>query len=386
MARVPGKIGYPLIGDESYEFYKDYHAYISKKFEHYGNIFCSRFLNKPTVFIGTHMGVRQLLNSQSNDLEMGYKSFMDHIFSDNILFASDFEAENLRRDLISIFSPQCLENCEEASFATEICQTVFLDLDASTAKETAEAISKLTTSHWHGLISVPVNLRLPGIKQSGYSKAIDAKNQLLKWIKDRLKTSIKGFPLRMKETFDEESAASHLLLFSTSLVPKAISSLICSFLLQATAEENFFEKISDQKVFDAFIKEIYRYYPPILGGRRIAKKDLIIDGYRIPENHSIVYLTHSANRDQMIFENGNTFNYERWLGDKDKPCIFTFGTSRRNCIGIKMVSIILETTCKLLLKEFTWTSNAVNDFQYKPLPISRPVDGYKCRFIPKGTI
>lgn len=63
-----------------------------------------------------------------------------------------------------------------------------------------------------------------------------SQNQLLKWIKDRLKTSIKGLPLQMKETFDAESAASHLLLFSTALVPKAISSLICSFLLQATVQ------------------------------------------------------------------------------------------------------------------------------------------------------
>ena len=62
MAKIPGKIGYPLIGDESYDFYKDYHSYISKKTRQYGNIFMARFLNQPTVFIGSHRGVRQLLN------------------------------------------------------------------------------------------------------------------------------------------------------------------------------------------------------------------------------------------------------------------------------------------------------------------------------------
>ena len=83
-----------------------------------------------------------LKTDHSADVDMGYKSFMDHIFSDNILFAggcyhmdkkqlfyitlADFEAENLRRDLISLFSGECIENCEGvvSSLATELIETL----------------------------------------------------------------------------------------------------------------------------------------------------------------------------------------------------------------------------------------------------------------------
>lgn len=68
MAKIPGKIGFPFVGDESYEFYKDYHTYISRKTQQYGNIFTARFLNQPTVFIGSHRGVHQLLNGKIKNL------------------------------------------------------------------------------------------------------------------------------------------------------------------------------------------------------------------------------------------------------------------------------------------------------------------------------
>lgn len=92
------------------------------------------------------------------------------------------------------------------------------------------------------------------------------------------------------------------------------------------------------------MKEIYRYYPPILGGRRITNKDLIIDGFRIPEKYSIIYLTHSANRDIAVYEDGDKFKWERWIDIKESPSIFTFGSGGRNCIGMQMVTVIIEVS------------------------------------------
>ncbi len=62
MATPKGNSGYAVFGDKSAEFYKDPIAFVSKRIDEYGaRIFQSRILNKPTVFVCTVKGVRDLL-------------------------------------------------------------------------------------------------------------------------------------------------------------------------------------------------------------------------------------------------------------------------------------------------------------------------------------
>ena len=63
MAVLPGHVGMPLFGDCSTEFYKDVMHFISKNIKkHKSAIFSARFLNTPTVFVTSHVGVKELLN------------------------------------------------------------------------------------------------------------------------------------------------------------------------------------------------------------------------------------------------------------------------------------------------------------------------------------
>lgn len=41
-------------------------------------------------------------------------------------------------------------------------------------------------------------------------------------------------------------------------------------------------------------------------------KDVVIDGYKVPEKTAVAFMTWFANRDSDVFENPNSFNPERW--------------------------------------------------------------------------
>ena len=61
MATVPGSAGLPVIGDSSYEFYKDpVKHYQKRKEQNRSRVFLSRFLNKPTIFIGSNAVLHEL--------------------------------------------------------------------------------------------------------------------------------------------------------------------------------------------------------------------------------------------------------------------------------------------------------------------------------------
>ena len=54
--------------------------------------------------------------------------------------------------------------------------SINLFLSSSFSCEEAKEVSDLMTTHWHGIISVPVSIRVPlFVWKSGYSKALAAK-------------------------------------------------------------------------------------------------------------------------------------------------------------------------------------------------------------------
>ena len=62
---VPGKIGWPLVGDKSVEFYRDPLQFLEKNVtQNKSPIFKTRFLNKPTVFVCSNQGVRDVLSCE----------------------------------------------------------------------------------------------------------------------------------------------------------------------------------------------------------------------------------------------------------------------------------------------------------------------------------
>ena len=62
MSKLPGNAGVSLLGDKSLEFYQDPVSFCRQRIEkHRSRVFQSRLLNRPTAFICSVQGMRELL-------------------------------------------------------------------------------------------------------------------------------------------------------------------------------------------------------------------------------------------------------------------------------------------------------------------------------------
>ena len=102
--------------------------------------------------------------------------------------------------------------------ASRLVMRLFLGLDGPEAEEMAGH----ATAHWHGIISVPLNVPSFLMVSSGYRKALEAKARLLEIIEAKIRGG--GCPFLaefMQETgCDIEVVKNHVLLFACALIPK----------------------------------------------------------------------------------------------------------------------------------------------------------------------
>lgn len=62
MSKLPGSAGVSLLGDKSLEFYRDPVSFCRQRIEKHGSrVFQCRLLNRPTTFICSVRGMRELL-------------------------------------------------------------------------------------------------------------------------------------------------------------------------------------------------------------------------------------------------------------------------------------------------------------------------------------
>ncbi|XP_072027080.1 putative cytochrome P450 120 isoform X2 [Amphiura filiformis] len=421
MATPKGNSGYAVFGDKSAEFYKDPIAFVTKRIDEHGaRIFQSRILNKPTVFVCTVKGVRDLLVEQHHHFEMGYKAFMYQLYGDNIMFSDAVDAARLHGVIHSLFGNGGLPDVNQLidrlierhlshldsdpstsiynvfkRFATELSLAIFLGLDAEKYPELVEECIELTTTHWHGIISVPLSVKLPSWSSSwssGYSKAIEAKDQLLKIINSRISNADNDNILRhIKEAgFDDtKELAQHLLCFVSALVPKALSSLLTSFTLMTAGPEKEAMRIrasDNSQYLHKVLLEVQRLVPPFIGGRRLTRKDSLIDGYKVPEGTAVIYITYAAHRDPSVFKKPDKFRPERWIDgeQKSEDVLSCFGGGPRSCVGVGLMKNSMMRVCSYLLDHYEWRLPGGQDLTYKWLPVSRPKDPPYVVFCSKG--
>ncbi|KAH3707594.1 putative cytochrome P450 120 isoform X1 [Dreissena polymorpha] len=398
---APGTAGLPLLGDKSYEFYKDPVKFLMKHMvDNKSRVFLTRFLNKPTVFVGSNKVVHELLNEHSDKLELGYKQFMEEIYGENILFTDGDFSTGLRDALSELFTVDAIKTYQSdidrivknaikdiltgapvciymffKKLAIEICLSLFLGLDFS--QSDASLVTDLTVTHWHGIISVPVAVKIPMMSETTYSKALDAKRKLLEIINERRKEKRHQFPKHVERlpNFSDVLVNNHLLLFTSALIPKALSSILTSFMIEIGSEVgNQNMLLEDPDLLERHLLEVVRLYPPFLAGRRIICEEVTCGGYRFPAGHALLYMTYAAHRDPDVFDQSDAFMPERWSqsnkNDQDK--LFTLGAGPRQCIGEQLVWTIIKTVINELLRDYTVKLLPDQDLAYKWLPVSRP--------------
>ncbi|XP_061119453.1 putative cytochrome P450 120 [Conger conger] len=407
MSKLPGSSGISLLSDKSLEFYRDPVAFYERRIQKHGSrIFETRLLNKSTSFVCSVQGMKELLCEKSLIFQKDPTDIMHHLYGDNIVTANGEEACLLRLSLTHLFTGKCLqssadyvnsvcENCLKGldksvgllsiyplfkQLGTELVLGLFLNVRAQDTPDVFREISQLCTQHWHGLISAPLNVKVP-LWSSGFCTAMEAKNKLMDIIHNKLDCEKQGFVADMKALPlpDESCAPQHLLLFISALIPKALASLLTSFTLALSGPSR--EGVRNRarmepEYFSHVLLEVQRLWPPFIGGRRIANKDTTLGKFHISQGSTAIYVSHAVHRDPEVFHQPEEFLPERWSGRNagQEGLLCCQGNGQRNCIGSQLNQLFLEVACGYLLKHYDWDlSPASQDLQYKWLPISRPV-------------
>ncbi|XP_034085130.1 putative cytochrome P450 120 [Gymnodraco acuticeps] len=406
MSKLPGNAGVSVLGDKSLEFYRDPVRFCRQRVEnHRSRVFQCRILNRPTAFICSVQGMRELLCEKSNLFLKDPTDLMTNMYGDTVITTNGEEACLLRLSLSSLFTGSCLKSsndyitsvcerclkdlsisgqpqCVYSAFkrlGTELVLGLFLNVRAEEQPELFQDISQLCTLHWHGLISAPVSLKVP-LWSSGYSTALDARDKLMDIIKDKLENDKQGFvgSLGSLPLPDSSSASQHLLLFISALIPKALASLLTSFTLALSGDQQTRHRLlEDPDYLRLVLLEVQRLWPPFIGGRRIADKDSTLAGFHVPKDYGAIYISHSVHRDPEVFQQPDDFLPERWSGRNagQEHFLCSFGNGPRNCIGTKLTDVFLKEACMYLLTHYDWCLDPPSqDLEYKWLPVSRPAN------------
>ncbi|XP_028318705.1 beta-amyrin 11-oxidase-like [Gouania willdenowi] len=416
MSKLPGNAGVSLLGDKSMDFYRDPVSFCRQRVDkHRCRVFQSRLLNRPTVFICSVRAMRELLCEKSNIFLKDPTDLMTNMYGDTVVTTNGEEACLLRLSLCNLFEGHCLQSsrdyitsvcerhlkslstsgqpeCIYSAFkylSTELVLGLFLNVKAEEQPELFQKIMQLCTQHWHGLISAPVNVKVP-LWSSGFSTALEAREKLMQIIMDKLENDKHGFvgSLSSLPLPNSSSAAQHLLLFISALIPKALASLLTSFTLALSGNHQVdtrLQAIDDLDYLHRVLLEVQRLWPPFIGGRRIADQDSTIAGFHVPKDYGAVYISHAVHRDPEVFQQPDSFLPDRWSGRNagQEHFLCSFGNGSRNCIGAKLTDIFLKETCTYLLKHYTWSLEPPSqDLEYKWLPVSRPANLPTLTFTP----
>ncbi|XP_072445304.1 putative cytochrome P450 120 isoform X5 [Chiloscyllium punctatum] len=351
--RIPGTSGYALMSDKSLEFYKDPMHFCNSRIHSYGSrVFQARLLNKPTIFVCSVKGMKELLCARMSVFEKDPSAVMHELYGGNLVTTDE---------QVNVF---------DTSYTTSMCK-LFGD----------------TVCFTNGLISAPVKVKV-SVWSSAFTQALEAKGKLLNIINERLKSEEDGLISKIKTIpFPENtSAAQHLLLFISALIPKAVASLLTSFTVELAGSDKTDLRKRAQESEDYLnhvLLEVERLWPSFIGGRRIAKQDTTLCGYVVPKGYLALFVAFAVHRDPEIFDDPDEFQPERWSGRNagQEKLLCCFGNGSRNCIGIDLNNVILKATAGYLLNHYCWELDPPNqNLEYKWLPVSRPAEDPKIKF------
>ena len=91
---------------------------------------------------------------------------------------------------------------------------------------------------------------------------------------------------------------------------------------------------------------------------RVLPTDIVLSGYHIPANTSMMFLNHSMGRSEELFEDALAFKPERWLRDDagdlpvDAFASLPFGFGVRMCLGRRLAELELQILLSKILLKF----------------------------------
>jgi len=133
--------------------------------------------------------------------------------------------------------------------------------------------------------------------------------------------------------------------------------------------------LDDLPYTERVVEESMRFYPPVYELIREADRDVVFDGYRIPEGRTVSFQQWVLHRDPRFYDDPEQFRPERWTDEmrQELPpfAYFPFGGGPRRCIGDRFAMLearlVLATICQ------NWTiESTVEKLGFAPSITLRP--------------
>jgi cytochrome P450 len=387
--------GYPLVGHTT-QFHKETEQFLAQnRTELDSTVFSASILFKTVTFVTSHSQVDHVLKAEEFSAAQAHIEFGEKIYPDPNVLYHDPDSEKFQQlrialeqmfgsteavdygftsaTSISTWTLKTLASKEELyayskKLAERIVVKVMLGMDPDdTYFDRVIALQRVV---FKGQLSLPVAVNLMFV-ESGLSKGIKSRIELEDLVKDRLeKALLPIYIMNNLDKMDKNILVPHLILFSGSLVVKALSSLISNLTLQLMRHPDL--KLTLQSDFEnlasRFIMETERMFPPIMGCPRKSTRSTKVQEFEIQENADVWAYFGFANRDPSIFKNPETFSIER----DNHDCAFSFGGGSKICIGKSLIRSICKAYLKVLLSVDLKPLNPLKDkFSRKLLPVNR---------------
>jgi cytochrome P450 len=142
---------------------------------------------------------------------------------------------------------------------------------------------------------------------------------------------------------DEELVAFLALLIVAGL--ETTANLIAKSMIVLSDRPALAARLhADRSLVPAFIEEMLRFDPPTHGLFRLATSDVEIAGTKVPAGTPLMVLLASANRDEAVHPDGDTFNL-----DRAQQVGVAFGYGPHFCVGAGLARLETKITLEALL-------------------------------------
>ena len=392
---------------EGLAFFRDA-DFARRRFEQLGNVYETRLLGQPLVFVrgGRAISdllaqpdategwwpasVRQLLGSQS----LANRNGPDHRERRRMV-GQLFSAAALRR-----YSPAIVELVNELAaelqaatapiplvdrmrrFAFTVIATVVLGLEG----DDREALFVDFEIWTRALFAIPVPL--PG---SPFARALQARARLLQRLRgvlDRARAqAVAGMPL------DDDDLVEQLLLLLFAGYETTASSLSClmAAVLQHPTVLPWLRSELDALPWPlpepvdaprlcALVQEVMRLNPPVGGFFRRTTRDLVLDGVQVPAGRVVQVALAASNRyipqaTPHQVDDLERFRPERHLHPANGLTLLPFGGGERVCLGKALAELEIRLMTVGLLQQVHLRLEPDQDLSLQLIPSPSPRDG-----------
>ena len=136
----------------------------------------------------------------------------------------------------------------------------------------------------------------------------------------------------------ERIGLSHLIFSASTDAPAALLTNCIAVLDKLPALQGYLRQNPD--MVKAFVEETLRYDGPAKNLCRQTTAEITLAGVTIPANSRVMVLMGSANHDERVFQNPDTFDLFREITPDNK--ILTFGEGIHSCMGAPLARLTAQ--------------------------------------------